>query len=103
MEREALYHDVPCSSISVESSIRVGTAGAIWGLCSGPYDATKLGLSGVARATFMVKAVGRIGLQCGLLAGLFSMTRCSVQRYRRRDDWVSYFMYFTFKLVLLHV
>ncbi|CAM8983523.1 unnamed protein product [Rhodiola kirilowii] len=89
MEREAFYHDVPCSSIAVESAIRVGTAGAIWGLCSGPYDATKQGLSGLARASFVAKSIGGIGLQCGFLAGLFSMTRCSVQRYRRKDDWMN--------------
>ncbi|CAM8983524.1 unnamed protein product [Rhodiola kirilowii] len=64
MEREAFYHDVPCSSIAVESAIRVGTAGAIWGLCSGPYDATKQGLSGLARASFVAKSIGGIGLQC---------------------------------------
>ncbi|MFS7901694.1 putative mitochondrial import inner membrane translocase subunit TIM22 [Helianthus anomalus] len=38
-----LYHDVPCSSIAVESIISVGTGGLIWGLCSGSYDAKQKG------------------------------------------------------------
>uniref|UniRef100_M1C818 Protein translocase n=1 Tax=Solanum tuberosum TaxID=4113 RepID=M1C818_SOLTU len=82
--------DVPCSSIAVDSVIRMGTviyssyssslyeiqlflnllllqAGLIWGSCSGPYDASKL----------------------GMFAAIFSSTRCGFQRYRRRNDWVN--------------
>ncbi|XP_023548994.1 outer envelope pore protein 16-4, chloroplastic-like isoform X1 [Cucurbita pepo subsp. pepo] len=45
---------VPCSSLAVESTIRVGTAGALWGLCMGPYNSRKNGLSGVDHAAFVV-------------------------------------------------
>lgn len=81
--------DIPCSSIAVDSVIRMGTAGLIWGSCSGPYDANKLGLSGINRASFIAKSVGRLGFQWGLFAAIFSSTRCGFQRYRRRNDWVN--------------
>ncbi|XP_054802838.1 uncharacterized protein LOC129306324 isoform X2 [Prosopis cineraria] len=50
-----VYCVVPCSSLAVESIIRVGTAGAIWGLCSGPYDARKQGFTGLRQASFVVR------------------------------------------------
>ncbi|KAK7851928.1 outer envelope pore protein 16-4 [Quercus suber] len=75
---------VPCSSLAVDSILRVGTAGAIWGLCMGPYDARKQGLSGVTRASFVAKAVGKFGFQYGLVAGIYMITRCGIQRYRRQ-------------------
>ncbi|XP_065629999.1 outer envelope pore protein 16-4, chloroplastic isoform X1 [Quercus suber] len=78
---------VPCSSLAVDSILRVGTAGAIWGLCMGPYDARKQGLSGVTRASFVAKAVGKFGFQYGLVAGIYMITRCGIQRYRRQNDW----------------
>ncbi|KAK4282503.1 hypothetical protein QN277_013870 [Acacia crassicarpa] len=80
---------VPCSSLAVESIIRVGTAGAIWGLCSSPYDARKQGFTGLAQASFVANSVGRFGFQCGLVAGIFSITRCGIQKYRNQDDWVN--------------
>ncbi|XP_023548995.1 outer envelope pore protein 16-4, chloroplastic-like isoform X2 [Cucurbita pepo subsp. pepo] len=55
---------VPCSSLAVESTIRVGTAGALWGLCMGPYNSRKNGLSGVDHAAFVAKSVGKNGFQC---------------------------------------
>ncbi|OIT02909.1 PREDICTED: outer envelope pore protein 16-4, chloroplastic-like [Nicotiana attenuata] len=57
--------DVPCSSTAVNSIIRMGTAGLIWGSCSGPYEANKLGLAGINRASFIAKSVGRFGFQWG--------------------------------------
>ncbi|KAL9260434.1 Outer envelope pore protein 16-4, chloroplastic-like protein [Drosera capensis] len=51
---EDLESDVPCASIAVDSVIRVATAGAIWGFCSGPHDATKQGLTGRHHASFVV-------------------------------------------------
>ncbi|GAB4841130.1 hypothetical protein Ancab_021874 [Ancistrocladus abbreviatus] len=86
---EDIETDIPCSSLAVDSVIRVGTAGAIWGLCSGPYDATKLGLTGLARASSVAKSVGKFGVQCGFYAGVFSSARCVVQRLRGRNDWVN--------------
>ncbi|XP_060178410.1 outer envelope pore protein 16-4, chloroplastic isoform X2 [Lycium barbarum] len=80
--------DVPCSSIAVDSVIRMGTAGLIWGSCTGPYDADKLGLAGIHRASFIAKSVGRFGFQWGMFAAIFSSTRCGLQRYRRRNDWL---------------
>ncbi|KAG4995842.1 hypothetical protein AAZX31_10G018300 [Glycine max] len=79
----------PCSSLAVEAMIRVGAAGAIWGLCAGPYDARQQGLRGSAKASFVAKSVGRFGTRCGFVAGVFSITRCGVQRYRGRNDWVN--------------
>lgn len=80
---------VPCTSLAVESTLRVGTAGAIWGLCTGPYDAHRQGLTGIARASFVANSVRVFGTQCGLVAGVFSITRCGVKKYRRQNDWVS--------------
>ncbi|GMN37984.1 hypothetical protein TIFTF001_007256 [Ficus carica] len=58
MEDEQLERIAPCSSLAVESIIRVGTARSIAGF----------------------------GFQCGLVAGIFTSTRCGLQRYRRKDD-----------------
>ncbi|KAH7517058.1 outer envelope pore protein 16-4, chloroplastic [Ziziphus jujuba] len=80
---------VPCSSLAVDSILRVGTAGAIWGLCTGPYDARKQGLSGVANAAFVARSVGGFGLQCGLVAGVFTVTRCGLRKYRGKNDLVN--------------
>ncbi|RDX90693.1 Outer envelope pore protein 16-4, chloroplastic, partial [Mucuna pruriens] len=79
----------PCSSLAVEAIIRVGAAGVIWGLCAGPYDARQQGLTGTAKASFVANSVRRFGVRCGFVAGVFSITRCGVQKYRRRNDWVN--------------
>ncbi|XAR58432.1 hypothetical protein NMG60_11013817 [Bertholletia excelsa] len=84
--------DVPCSSLAVDSILRIGTAGVIWGLCTGPYDANKQGLASLARASFVAKCAGKFGFQCGLFAGVFSVTRCGIQRYRNKNDWVNALM-----------
>ncbi|KAI5565185.1 hypothetical protein BDE02_14G107800 [Populus trichocarpa] len=84
---EELIGAVPCSSLAVDSVLRVGTAGAIWGSCIGPYDARKRGLTGVAQASFVAKTIGKFGFQCGLVAGVFTATCCGIQRYRRQNDW----------------
>ncbi|XP_052731300.1 outer envelope pore protein 16-4, chloroplastic isoform X2 [Vigna angularis] len=83
----------PCSSLAVEAIIRVGAAGAIWGLCSGPYDARQQGLTGIAKASFVANSVRSFGIRCGFVAGVFSITRCGVQKYRGRNDWVSHFIF----------
>ncbi|WVY97460.1 hypothetical protein V8G54_029611 [Vigna mungo] len=79
----------PCSSLAVEAIIRVGAAGGIWGLCSGPYDARQQGLTGIAKASFVANSVRSFGIRCGFVAGVFSITRCGVQKYRGRNDWVN--------------
>ncbi|KAM7527055.1 hypothetical protein LguiB_030465 [Lonicera macranthoides] len=157
--------DVPCSSIAVESIIRIGTAGLIWGACAAPYDANRKGLIGLARASFvsygfcpsvifywlfqkngLVESLISMPKNCcndsfvsvrlsaymqqnppgqtvltlvyvlnasmksllifnvfylfvlhafylsislGLFAGIFSYTRCGLQRYRRQNDWMN--------------
>ncbi|XVE73333.1 hypothetical protein DITRI_Ditri11bG0109300 [Diplodiscus trichospermus] len=86
---EELSGVIPCSSIAVESVLRVGTAGALWGFCSAPYDGRQKGLTGIAQASFVVKSVGKFGSQCGLVAGVFSMTRCGLQRYRKQNDQIN--------------
>ncbi|KAL9318137.1 hypothetical protein ACSQ67_014654 [Phaseolus vulgaris] len=78
----------PCSSLAVEAIIRVGAAGAIWGLCAGPYDARQQGLTGIAKASFVANTVRSFGIRCGFVAGVFSITRCGVQKYRGRNDWL---------------
>ncbi|XP_024964865.1 outer envelope pore protein 16-4, chloroplastic [Cynara cardunculus var. scolymus] len=83
------YNDVPCSSIAVESIISIATGGLIWGSCAASYDANQRGLTGIHRASFVAKAVGKYGFQCGLFAGIFSFTRCRIQRYRKKSDWVN--------------
>ncbi|KAI5399145.1 hypothetical protein KIW84_064505 [Lathyrus oleraceus] len=89
---EDLDDVVPCTSLAVESILRVGTAGAIWGLCTGPYDARTQGLKGIARAYFVANSVRVFGTQCGLVAGVFSITHCGVKKYRRRNDWAIEFV-----------
>ncbi|KAM7251826.1 hypothetical protein ACFE04_023709 [Oxalis oulophora] len=76
---------VPCSSLAFDGMLR---AGAIWGLCSDPHEARKLGLNGIAQASFVAKSVGKFSLQCGMVAGVFTMTQCGMQRYRRKSDWL---------------
>ncbi|EEF39274.1 outer envelope pore protein 16-4, chloroplastic [Ricinus communis] len=88
MEDE-LYGDIPCSSYAVDSILRVGTAGAIWGLCIGPHNARKRGLTGASQASFVAKSVGKFSFQCGLVAGVFTFTHCGIRRYRRKNDWVN--------------
>ncbi|KAI4349663.1 hypothetical protein L6164_010227 [Bauhinia variegata] len=88
MEEEE-YANAPCSSLAVETIIRVGTAGGIWGLCAAPSDARKRGLSGLAQASFVASSVGRFGFSCGIISGIYVMTRCGLQKYRRQDDWVN--------------
>ncbi|XP_076894047.1 outer envelope pore protein 16-4, chloroplastic-like [Bidens hawaiensis] len=83
------YHDVPCSSIAVESIISVGTGGLIWGSCAGSYDANQKRLTGISRASFLAKTVGKYGFQCGLFAGIFSFTRCGIRKYHNKNDWVN--------------
>ncbi|KAJ9171810.1 hypothetical protein P3X46_015123 [Hevea brasiliensis] len=86
---EELNGVLPCSSLAVDSILRVGTAGGIWGSCIGPYDARKRGLSGKARTSFVAKSIGKFGFQCGLVAGVFTFSRCGIERYRKKDDWVN--------------
>ncbi|KAL1197855.1 Outer envelope pore protein 16-4 [Cardamine amara subsp. amara] len=86
---EELLSAVPCSSLAVESAIRVATAGGLYGFCTGPRDARKIGLSGVSQASYVAKSVGRFGLQCGLVSGVFTLTHCGLQRYRGKNDWVN--------------
>ncbi|OAY61825.1 outer envelope pore protein 16-4, chloroplastic [Manihot esculenta] len=86
---EDLNGVVPCSSLAVDSILRVGTAGGIWGSCIGPYEARKRGLSGAARASFVAKSIGKFSFQCGLVAGVFTFTHCGIQRYRKKNDWVN--------------
>ncbi|KAG8389495.1 hypothetical protein BUALT_Bualt02G0235400 [Buddleja alternifolia] len=80
---------VPCSSLAVDSVIRMSSAGVIWGSCVGPFDAKRLGLSGSARASFIAKSVGQCGFSCGLFAAIFSFAHCGIQRYRGQKDWVN--------------
>ncbi|KAM2353508.1 hypothetical protein ACFXTH_008069 [Malus domestica] len=80
---------VPCSSVTVDSTLRIGTAGAIWGLCAGPHDARKQGLAGAAQLAFVARSAGTFGVQYGLVAGICTLTHCGLQRYRGKSDWVN--------------
>ncbi|XP_026445126.1 outer envelope pore protein 16-4, chloroplastic-like isoform X1 [Papaver somniferum] len=88
-EQRDIRDDVPCSSITAESVVRFGTGGAIWGLCIGLYDSRKNGLTGFSRASYVVKSVGKLGLQCGVFAGIYTGTQCGVERYRRKKDMLN--------------
>ncbi|KAG9443813.1 hypothetical protein H6P81_015153 [Aristolochia fimbriata] len=81
--------DFPCASVTVDSIIRFGVAGCGWGFFTGQYEANRNGMAGRSRASFVIKSVGKYGLQCGLFAGMFSATRCGIQRYRMEKDWVN--------------
>ncbi|BFG43382.1 outer envelope pore protein 16-4 chloroplastic isoform X2 [Prunus yedoensis var. nudiflora] len=83
------YDVVPCSSVAVDSILRIGTAGAIWGLCSAPHEARKQGLAGVAQAAFVARSASSCGFQYGLVAGICTATHCGLQRYRGKSDWVN--------------
>ncbi|WCJ22219.1 Mitochondrial import inner membrane translocase subunit Tim17/Tim22/Tim23 family protein [Euphorbia peplus] len=82
----------PCSSLGVHSAIQVGTAGGIWGSCLGPHQARQIGLTGTARAVFVGKSIGKFSFQFGLVGGVCALTRCGVQRYRGKNDWVNAFI-----------
>ncbi|KAH7578331.1 hypothetical protein ACOSP7_000430 [Xanthoceras sorbifolium] len=86
---EELKDAVPCNSLAVASIIRVGTAGAIWGLCAGPHEARKRGLTGIGQASHVAKSIGKFSIQCGLVAGIFTSTHCVLQRYRRQNDRIN--------------
>ncbi|VVB06665.1 unnamed protein product [Arabis nemorensis] len=86
---EELISAVPCSSLTIESVIRVATAGGLYGFCAGPRDARRIGLTGVSQASHVAKSIGKFGFQCGLVSGVFTMTHCAVQRYRGKNDWVN--------------
>ncbi|KAL1542637.1 outer envelope pore protein 16-4, chloroplastic-like isoform X2 [Salvia divinorum] len=88
MEADPVDH-MPCSSIAVDSVLRLSSAGAIWGACYGPFDAKRLGLTGSYRASYIAKTVGKCGFYCGLFAAIFSFSHCGIQRYRRQKDWVN--------------
>ncbi|KAF5732651.1 outer envelope pore protein 16-4 chloroplastic-like isoform X1 [Tripterygium wilfordii] len=88
MEKD-LIDVVPCTSIAVDSVIRLGTAGALWGACRGPYEARKRDLIGIARASYVGKSIGKYGFQCGYVAGILNITQCGLKRYRRKNDWVN--------------
>ncbi|KAL6564178.1 hypothetical protein OROMI_015628 [Orobanche minor] len=62
---EDLSDSTPCSSIAVDSVIRMSSAGVIWGSCYGPFDAKRLGLSGCARSAYTAKLAGKYGFSCG--------------------------------------
>ncbi|XP_077228320.1 mitochondrial import inner membrane translocase subunit Tim17/Tim22/Tim23 family protein isoform X2 [Tasmannia lanceolata] len=89
MEMDEVKDKIPCSTLAVDSIVRLGTAGLAWGFFSGRYEADKQGLTGSGKASFVVKSVGKYGLHWGVFAGVFSATRCGVQRYRMEKDWVN--------------
>ncbi|KAF5731441.1 outer envelope pore protein 16-4 chloroplastic-like isoform X1 [Tripterygium wilfordii] len=86
---EDLSDVTPCTSLAVDSVIRLGTAGALWGVCRAPYEARKRDLTGIARASYVGKSIGKYGFQCGLIAGILNTTQCGLKRYRRKNDWVN--------------
>ncbi|KAF9606492.1 hypothetical protein IFM89_025767 [Coptis chinensis] len=88
VERDNMY-EVPCISIAADSTLRIAAAGTIWGLTSGPYNARKLGLTGLSKASYVVKSAGSSGLQCGIFAGIYSTTHCGIQKYRGKKDMLN--------------
>ncbi|KAF5197458.1 Outer envelope pore protein 16-4 protein [Thalictrum thalictroides] len=81
--------EIPCESIAADNTVRIAAAGIIWGLTASPYDAGKLGLTGIPRVSYVLKSAGSLGWQCGLFAGIYSTTRCQLQNYREKKDWLN--------------
>ncbi|KAH0978253.1 hypothetical protein GBA52_027972 [Prunus armeniaca] len=82
------YDVVPCSSVAVDSILRIGTAGAIWGLCSAPHEARKQGK--VQNFPSFSPKICRIDFDfVRLVAGICTATHCGLQRYRGKSDWVN--------------
>ncbi|KAK7269297.1 hypothetical protein RIF29_22020 [Crotalaria pallida] len=92
MDEDSFDHLVPCSSAAAESAIRIASAGAIWGLCMGPYEADRNGLKGMAKASHTARLSIKSGTNCGFVAVLFTGARCGLRRYRGQDDWVNGFI-----------
>uniref|UniRef100_A0A803MPA2 Uncharacterized protein n=1 Tax=Chenopodium quinoa TaxID=63459 RepID=A0A803MPA2_CHEQI len=67
--------DTPCSSIAVESIVRIGTAGALWGLCSGSYDANKLVGAAIAVGTRSKKEVAGMAALLSILGAAADYSR----------------------------
>ncbi|KAJ4824143.1 hypothetical protein Tsubulata_043919 [Turnera subulata] len=79
---------MPCSSVAVMDTLLAVTGGAIWGGCIGPRNASKQGLTGTARAFFLVALADTkdSDLTVWATVGAYSATRCGIQRYRGKND-----------------
>ncbi|PIA61348.1 hypothetical protein AQUCO_00300712v1 [Aquilegia coerulea] len=86
---DGTIEDIPCESAAVDTTVRIAAAGVIWGLTASPYDAANLGLRGIPRVSYVLKTAGSLGWQCGLFAGIYSTTRCQLQYYREKKDWIN--------------
>ncbi|KAJ6319859.1 hypothetical protein OIU78_015292 [Salix suchowensis] len=64
---EELIGAVPCSSLAVDSILRVGTV--------------------FPKLIYFDLAL--LSYSSGLVAGVFTATCCGIQRYRRQNDWVN--------------
>ncbi|XP_022991257.1 uncharacterized protein LOC111487964 isoform X6 [Cucurbita maxima] len=101
----ASFHVLPSPSNPPFASERPALYGAcVWTLYS--FDSSLqflffisfffslTGLSGVDHAVFVAKSVGIYGFQCVAkdidCSATFTLTHCGIQRYRRKNDWVSY-------------
>ncbi|KAL5565348.1 hypothetical protein UlMin_028512 [Ulmus minor] len=70
------------------SKIRIIRLGFEKGLVYSVCDLWKLENRARSHSCF-ARSVGGFGFQCGLVAGIFSLTRCGLQRYRRKSDLVN--------------
>ncbi|GKU86856.1 hypothetical protein SLEP1_g1330 [Rubroshorea leprosula] len=78
---------VPCPSLAVTSALRIGTVGAIWGLGESSVIAHKKGLNGITKASLLATSAAKCSFQCGVVAGVFQMTYCWIERHLGQKDW----------------
>ncbi|KAK6135061.1 hypothetical protein DH2020_031182 [Rehmannia glutinosa] len=86
---EDLSDSIPCSSIAVDSVLRMSSAGVIWGSCFGPFDAKRHGKFCFFSPMLVCLDIGFWGDKSGLFAAIFSFANCGIQRYRQQKDWVN--------------
>ncbi|XP_024538848.1 outer envelope pore protein 16-4, chloroplastic isoform X1 [Selaginella moellendorffii] len=97
----------PCSSRTVDAFLRMGMAGFSWGLFVGSYDAGKkgigrnlsisidhpslrlAGLSGLANASYVAKAIANNSVKWGLCGGLYVSLNCGFEVLRTKRDWIN--------------
>ncbi|EFJ20818.1 hypothetical protein SELMODRAFT_407908 [Selaginella moellendorffii] len=79
----------PCSSRTVDAFLRMGMAGFSWGLFVGSYDAGKKGLSGLANASYVAKAIANNSVKWGLCGGLYVSLNCGFEVLRTKRDWIN--------------
>ncbi|GJP33609.1 hypothetical protein CLOM_g18129 [Closterium sp. NIES-68] len=77
----------PCATVAATAGVSGGIFGVMWGFYSGISDPREF--SPLFRVAHVTGSALGDGLKFGVLAALFSGTRCASQRLRGQDDWVN--------------